>query len=61
LFSISYAYAPLQLDYVFVSPDKADQFKKSLNPIVTALPADVTFHVRKRGIGEILDFIFRGP
>jgi hypothetical protein len=61
LFSIAYAYAPLQLDYVFVSPDKAAQFQKSLNPIITALPAEVTFHVRKRGLGERLDFMFRGP
>jgi hypothetical protein len=61
VFSITYAYAPRQLDYVFVSPDKVGQFQKSLNPIITALPAEVTFHVRKRGLGERLDFLFREP
>jgi len=61
LFSIAYEYAPLQLDYIFVSPDKAAQFQKSLNTIITTLPSEVTFHVRKRGIGERLAFMFRGP
>jgi len=60
LFSITYAYAPRQLDYVFVSPDKADQFKKSLNPIITTLPAEVTFHVVRRSLGQRLHFMFIG-
>jgi hypothetical protein len=43
LFSIKYAYAPRQLDYIFVSPENADRYTKSLNPVVTTLPAEVTF------------------
>jgi len=60
LFSVAYAYAPRQLDYVLVSPDKADRYQKSLNPIITALPAEVTFRVRKRSLAEQLHFMFIG-
>jgi hypothetical protein len=30
-------------------------------PTVTSLPADITIHVRKRGLGERLEYLFRGP
>jgi hypothetical protein len=60
LFSIEYAYAPRQLDYVFISPDKADHYQKSLNPIITTLPAEITFRVRKRSLGERPHFMFIG-
>src|SRR4051812_40763928 len=59
LFSIAYKYAPHTLDYMFVSPEQAERYK-SLNPVVTTLPALVTFHVQKRGFGERLELLFRG-
>jgi hypothetical protein len=63
LFSVAFAYAPHNIDYVFASPERADQLKTSdklLNPIVTTLPADVTFHVQKRSLTDRLHFLFLG-
>jgi len=56
-------YQPLDLDAMFASPDDAKRLnpdRKLLNPIVTSLPAEVTFHVRRRTIGEQLHFLFIG-
>jgi hypothetical protein len=61
LFSI--AYRSLDLDAVFASPYDAERLKsadKMKNPIITSLPAEVTFHVRKRTLSEQLHFMFRG-
>ena len=45
------------------SPENAVSLGQQIvsDPIITALPAEVTIHVRKRGFGERLDFLFRGP
>jgi len=61
LFSI--AYDSLDLDAVFATPDDARRLKsadKLKNPIITAVPAEVTFHVRKRSFPERLHFMFIG-
>jgi len=59
LSSTAYRYAPHTLDLVLVAPDQAARYK-SLNPIVTTLPAIETFNVQKRSFFERLAFIFRG-
>jgi hypothetical protein len=63
LFSIAYGYAPHKsIDYVFASREKAEQLKlDKWNPVVTALPAEVTYYVQKRSFGERLQFLFQGP
>ncbi len=45
------------------SPENAALLRKQIvsDPIITALSAEITIHVRKRGLGERLDFMFRGP
>lgn len=60
LFSIEYAYAPRQLDYVFISADRVGHYQKSLNPIISMLPSEITFRVRKRSLAERLHFMFMG-
>jgi hypothetical protein len=46
------AYASQELPYVFTSPQSAGNSTKSLNKIFTTLPAEVTFHVRRRSFFE---------
>ena len=60
-FSIEYAYAPRTIDYIFTTPEQAKKKSKSLNPIVTALPAEIEFPMQKRSLGEQFQFLFQGP
>ena len=46
------AYASQELPYFFTSPQDAPNQIKNLNRVFTALPAEVTFHVRHRGFFE---------
>jgi hypothetical protein len=55
----SVSYASLDLPYIFASPQEAQNLGKSLNKVVTTLPAEVTFHVRHRTFSERLHYIFR--
>jgi hypothetical protein len=61
LFSVEYA--SLDLDYIFGLPGQIqgmNETGKLLNPVITAFPADVTYHVRKRSFAERLHFLFAG-
>ncbi len=63
LFSIAFAYAPGTIDYVFATEQQALHLKtddKLLNPILTRLPADVTFYVQRRSLADRLHFMFVG-
>jgi hypothetical protein len=61
LFSVAYEFVPYKTtDYVFASPEKAKQLRLQ-NSVLTSLPADVTYHVQKRPLGERLRFLFLGP
>jgi hypothetical protein len=57
----SLIYESQELPYLFVSSQDAPSYAKSLNKVLTALPADVVFHVRSRTFGERLRYIFRNP
>ena len=46
------AYASQELPYVFTSPQDAVSQTKSLDRVFTTLPAEVTFHVRRRSFFE---------
>ena len=58
LSTFSIAYASHTLDYIFMAPNLLGP--KNLNPVVTSLPADITFKVKKRSLAEQLHFIFIG-
>ena len=47
-------YASQELPYLFTSPQDARNEAKSLNKVFTTLPAEVTFHVRRRTFFERL-------
>ena len=32
-----------------------------IRPTITSLPAEVTLHIRKRGLGEMFQYLFVGP
>ena len=34
---------------------------QQVRPTISALPAEITIHIRKRGFGEQMEYIFRGP
>jgi hypothetical protein len=55
----SVSFASLDLPYIFASPQEAQDLGKSLNKVVTILPAEVVFHVRRRSFAERLHYIFR--
>ena len=60
LFSIPYSQT--NLDFIFMTPESALE-RKALhwtNPVITALPANITFQVKKRTLLERLDLLFRG-
>jgi hypothetical protein len=46
------AYASQELPYFFSSPQDAVNQAKSLNKVFTTLPAEITFHVRRRNFFE---------
>jgi hypothetical protein len=62
-FSVIYGYAAHKsIDYVFASREKVEQLKLGKwNSVVTALPAEVTYYLQKRSLGERLQFLFQGP
>jgi hypothetical protein len=47
-------YASQELPYVFMTPTDAAHQHKSLNKVFTTLPAEVSFHVRRRSFFERL-------
>jgi hypothetical protein len=48
-----------QIPYVFTSLKDAQNYTKSLNKVFTALPAKVTFHVRRYSLTERLKNFWR--
>jgi len=56
VFSIEYA--SRTLDYIFISPGLMSP--KSLNPVISSLPSDITFKVQKRSFAQQMHFIFVG-
>ena len=44
---------------VLCRPENAQS--QGVRPTITALPAEITMHVRRRGFGERLEYIFRDP
>jgi hypothetical protein len=52
-------YATREHPYVFTSPeDAARNYTKSINKVFTELPAEVTFHVRRRSFSERIRQLF---
>ncbi len=45
---------------VLCKPENA-QSQGGVRPTITSLPAEVTIHVRRRGFGERLQYLFVGP
>jgi hypothetical protein len=54
-----YAYASQEQQFLFTSPEYAQEHAKYLGRVSTALPAEITFHVRKLSFGERLRNLFR--
>ena len=41
--------------------ERSQGFLKGLQPTITSLPAEITLHIRRRGFGEQMEYLFRGP
>ncbi len=50
-----------QADQVFTLCRPENASSQHVQPTITSLPAEITLHVRKRGFGEILQYLFLGP
>lgn len=54
-----YAYESKEQQFMFTSPQDTPMYEKYINKPLTALPADITFHVRRYTFGERVRNLFR--
>jgi hypothetical protein len=56
-----YNLVTMSTDHTLILCRPENASSQGVRPTITSLPADVTLHIRRRGFGERLQYLFVGP